>query len=201
MIGRINGQLVEASDNAILVDAGGIAYELEVTSAALAQLPRSGGQIQLYTHFVVREDAQLLYGFGSKDERDLFRALIRINGVGPKLGLSLISAVSLAQLARCVRDKDVGVLTKVPGVGRKTAERLLVELQNRLDNVVLVAETESAAGDLQAVAEAENALISLGYKSTEAQRAVAAVAAEGTSAEQMVKAALKRAAQLAEATS
>ena len=201
MIGRINGQLVEVLGNTILVDAGGIAYELEVTSAALARLPASNGTVVLYTHFVVREDAQLLYGFGSKDERDLFRALIRINGVGPKLGLSLISAVSLAQLARCVRDNDVSVLTKVPGVGRKTAERLLVELKNRLEDVVLIAEPEPAAGDSQAVREAENALISLGYKPPEAERAVAGVAAEGVSAEQMVKAALKRAAQLVEATS
>ena len=201
MIGRINGRLVEVSENTILVEAAGIAYELEVTSAALERLPAGDGAVVLYTHFVVREDAQLLYGFASKDERDLFRALIRINGVGPKLGLSLISAVSLAQLARCVRDNDVSALTKVPGVGRKTAERLLVELKNRLDDVVLVAEPSPVAGNSRAVAEAENALISLGYKPAEAQRAVAGVAADGVSAEQMVKAALKRAAQLVEATS
>jgi Holliday junction DNA helicase RuvA len=201
MIGRIKGQLVELSDNTVLVDVGGVAYELEVTSAALAQLPHAGGTVQLYTHFVVREDAQLLYGFGSRDERDLFRALIRINGVGPKLGLSIISAVSLAQLARCVLDNDAAVLTKVPGVGRKTAERLLMELKDRLDDVVLVAEPHASGGDREAVAEAESALISLGYKPLEAQRAVDAVAAAGASVEQMVTAALKRAAKTAEATS
>ena len=201
MIGRINGQLVEVSDSTILVEAGGIAYELEVTSAALARLPAIDGRVAFYTHFVVREDAQLLYGFASRDERDLFRALIRINGVGPKLGLSLISAVSLAQLAQCVRDNDVSALTKVPGVGRKTAERLLVELKNRLEDVVLIAEPQVMPGDSRAVAEAQNALISLGYKPAEAQRAVAGVAGDGISAEQMVKAALKRAAQLVEATS
>lgn len=201
MIGRINGQLLEVSDNTILVDAGGIAYELEVTSAVLARLPRGNAPIALYTHFVVREDAQLLYGFGSKDERDLFRALIRISGVGPKLGLALISAVSLAQLARCVADNDASALTKVPGVGRKTAERLLVELKNRFEDVVLVAEPEVATSDSQAVTEAEKALVSLGYKPSEARLAVDAVAVEGNSAEQMVKAALKRAARMVEASS
>ncbi len=201
MIGRISGQLLEVSDNTILVDAGGIAYELQVTSSVVGRLPPANGGVQLYTHLVVREDAHLLYGFGSKDERDLFRALIRISGVGPKLALSLISAVSLAQLAQSVRDNDTSALTRVPGVGRKTAERLLVELKNRLENLLLVTEPSIVAGDSHAVSEAENALISLGFKPAEAKRAVAAIATEGASAEELVKAALKRTAQLAEAAS
>ena len=193
MIGRISGQLVEVAESTILVDAGGVAYELEVTSAALGQLPAGSGQVQLYTHFVVREDANLLYGFASRDERDLFRALIRITGVGPKLALGLISAVSLAQLAQCVRDNDVSVLTRVPGVGRKTAERLLVELKNRLEELVVVPEPTAPAGDSQALLEAEQALQALGYKPQEAQRAVSAVADGYATAEEIVTAALKRA--------
>lgn len=200
MIGRISGQLVEVADGTILVDAGGVAYELEVTSAALGQLPPASGQVQLYTHFVVREDANLLYGFASRDERDLFRALIRITGVGPKLALGLISAVSLAQLAQCVRDNDVTMLTRVPGVGRKTAERLLVELKNRLEELLVVPEPALSRGAPQAAVEAEQALQALGYKPQEAQRAVSAVADGYGTAEEIVTAALKRAAH-AEAAS
>ena len=202
MIGRIHGQLVEVCDSTILLDAGGIAYEVEVTSSVLATLPAPDGPLKLYTHLVVREDAQLLYGFGSRDERDLFRALIRINGVGPKMGLALISTVSTAELARSVRDNDTSALTKVAGVGRKTAERSLVELKNRgLEDLAVVAEPHGHSADREAVVEAQKALLALGYKAAEAQQAVEAIATEGASTEQLVTAVLKRAAQLVEATS
>ena len=198
MIGRIQGQLVEVSDNTILVDTGGVCYELEITSTALTRLPPASSRVQLYTHFVVREDAQLLYGFANREERDLFRALIRINGVGPKLALSLISSVALGDLARSVQDKDTSLLTRVPGVGRKTAERLLVELKDTLADLVIVEEMSHGSSGSRVAMEAEQALIALGYRPTEAQRVVSAVEVEAATTEEIVRAALKRIAQQAE---
>jgi Holliday junction DNA helicase RuvA len=195
MIGRIQGQLVEVSENTILVDAGGVCYELEITTTALARLPQGNSPVQLYTHFVVREDAQLLYGFANREERNLFRALIRINGVGPKLALSLISSVALAELARAVQDNDSSLLTRVPGVGRKTAERLLVELKDTLANVVIVEEINAGRGQSQVAIEAEQALVALGYRPAEAQRVVSSVEVEAASTEEVVRAALRRIAQ------
>jgi Holliday junction DNA helicase RuvA len=195
MIGRIQGQLVEVSENTILVDAGGVCYELEITTTALTRLPPGNSPVELYTHFVVREDAQLLYGFANREERNLFRALIRINGVGPKLALSLISSVALAELARSVQNNDTSLLTRVPGVGRKTAERLLVELKDTLANVVIVEEINAGRGQSQVAIEAEQALVALGYRPAEAQRVVSSVEVEAASTEEVVRAALRRIAQ------
>ena len=203
MIGRIQGKLLEISDNFMLIDVGGVAYEVEVTSAALADSAHAGADIVLFTHFVVREDAQLLYGFGSRTERDVFRDLIRINGVGPKLGLAIISALSLDALAEAVRAKDVTGLTRVPGVGKKTAERLLVELKDRLGNLQVVVKSVSIRADHQATREAEDALIALGYRPQEAQKAVAAVAGAADqdgalSSEGLLRAALRQIARQTE---
>jgi len=195
MIGRIQGQLVEVSENTILVDAGGVCYELEITTTALTRLPPGDSLVQLYTHFVVREDAQLLYGFANREERNLFRALIRINGVGPKLALSLISSVALAELARSVQNNDTSLLTRVPGVGRKTAERLLVELKDTLADVVIVEEINAGRTRSQVAIEAEQALVALGYRPAEAQRVVSSVEVEAASTEEIVRAALRRIAQ------
>ncbi len=137
MIGRIEGQLVEITDNVLLVLVGGIGYEVEVSHNVLASLPGRDQRVRLYTHFVVREDAQQLYGFASRAERDLFRVFIRISGVGPRLAMALISSVSLPELASSVRAGQIGVLTRVPGVRRKTAERLLVELRDKLPETVM----------------------------------------------------------------
>lgn len=192
MIGRIQGQLVEVAENVILVNAGGICYEVELTSTALGRLPGADALVDLFTHFLVREDAQLLYGFASRDERDLFRALIRITGVGPKLALALISSIPLADLARAVQTNDVALLTRVPGVGRKTAERLLVELKDRLADIVVVAEAGIPARGGKSAEEAEEVLVALGYKPQEAQRVVSDVLAEGSaSTEEIVRAALR----------
>ena len=205
MIGRLTGKLLEMDAGALLVDVAGVAYEVEVSAGVLQALPRVGEDITLHTHFVVREDAQLLFGFAARNERELFRAFIKINGVGPKLGLALISALDPQTLAAAVRNNDVSVLTKVPGVGKKTAERLMVELKNRLDSL-----TDSGAVPLSVVsvdgadgvspagnaAEAEDALIALGYRPPEASRAVAAAVrseagAAGLSAEELVRLALR----------
>ena len=198
MIGRIKGQLVEVVENVILLDAGGVAYEVELTSTALARLPARDHELSLYTHFVVREDAQLLYGFASRDERDLFRVLIRINGVGPKLAVKLISSIDLHDLAVSVHNNDVAMLMRVPGVGRKTAERLLVELKDKLGDLVSGQVTTVDRGDNQAALEAEGALISLGYKPTEAARVIDSVRNEGGNTEELLRAALQRIGKVAE---
>ena len=208
MIGRLTGKLIEFDASVLLVDVAGVAYEVEVSSGVLQTLPAVGEDIMLHTHFIVREDAQLLYGFVAKNERDLFRAFIKINGVGPKLGLSLISALDPHTLSVAVRGNDVSMLMKVPGVGKKTAERLMVELKNRLESleqsgavpfsVVSVGGGATVTTPTMA-AEAEDALIALGYRPLDANRAVVlavqSAAADDTgvalSAEELVRLALR----------
>ncbi len=200
MIGRIRGQLVAANEQTVLVDVAGIGYEVEIPVPALAALPRTGGDLVLHTHFIVRDDAQQLYGFDSTEARDLFRALLRISGVGPKLALSVISSVEIGELALAAAQGDVSRLVKVPGVGRKTAERMLVDLKDRLSELDIAAADPVRATHTEAVAEAERALVALGYRAGEAARAVAGIEGRGLSAEQVVREALRRFAQ-AERTS
>lgn len=201
MIGRIEGQLVEITDNVVLLAVGGVGYEVEVTHGVLAALPGRDRAVRLYTHFVVREDAQQLYGFGSRGERDLFRALIRISGVGPKLALALISSLTLAELATAVRHDDVDMLVRVPGVGRKKAERLLVELRDKLPETAVPEPAPAQASEGVAVQEAEKALVALGYRAPEAARLVAGVKGEAQGTEALVRAALKRVAGQTQAAS
>jgi Holliday junction DNA helicase RuvA len=194
MIGRIRGKLVSLEEHAILVDAGGIGYELEVTANTLSTLPRVGQDVVLFTHLSIREDAHSLFGFVSVGERDLFRTLIKISGVGPKLALNLLSGMDVVDLARCIRDSDVARLVKLPGVGRKTAERLVVELKDRIDRLVRIPdETRPRAGDTtrQVIEEAERALIQLGYRPAEASRAIGNAYVPGHSTEDVVRRALK----------
>ncbi|MCZ6618133.1 MAG: Holliday junction branch migration protein RuvA [Gammaproteobacteria bacterium] len=192
MIGRIKGQFVEVVENVILLESAGVAYEVELTSTALARLPARDQELCLYTHLVVREDAQLLYGFASREERDLFRVLIRINGVGPKLAVKLISSIDLIDLEVSVSNNDVAMLMRVPGVGRKTAERLLVELKDKLAHLVSGKVAKLDRGDNRAALEAEGALITLGYKPQEAARAVDRVRREGGNSEDLLRAALQK---------
>ncbi len=198
MIGRLRGTLAEKQPPHVIVDINGLGYELEVPMTTLYRLPSVGEPLTLHTHLVVREDAHLLYGFFEKRERELFRELIRLNGVGPKLALALMSGLEVDELVRCVQAQDTSVLVKIPGVGKKTAERLLVELKDRfkawetvpgMSNLVV----EPRAGG--AVSSAENdavsALISLGYKPQEASRAGSAIKEDGLSSEDMIRRALK----------
>ena len=178
MISQIRGKLIEVEDDKVVVDVGGVGFEIEVASSVLDTLPADENQeISLVCHFVVREDAQLLYGFSSKEERSLFRAYIRINGVGPRLGLALLSSLSMNDLSHIVDKNDVGLLQKVPGVGKKTAERLLVELKNQLGDLLKSQIYEGpaqnkVAGSASLVREAGEALIALGYKQQESREAV-----------------------------
>ena len=198
MIGRLRGLLLDKRPPQLLVDVMGVGYELEAPMSTFYQLPASGEEIVLHTHMVVREDAQLLYGFYTEGERQLFRDLIRINGVGPRLALTILSGISADEFTRCVMENDAKSLTRLPGVGKKTAERLIVELRDRLGETAR-AVLPSAAGNLAAngraehnpVSDAVSALVSLGYRAQEASQMVRAVEADGLKTEDIIKAALQ----------
>ena len=132
MIGRLHGKLLEKNPPQILIDVSGVGYEVDVPMSTFCNLPEVGGELTLHTHFVVREDAQLLYGFATLAERAVFRALIKISGVGPKIALALLSGITVDQLKDAVDRGETGLLTKVPGIGKKTAERLVLELKGKL---------------------------------------------------------------------
>ena len=197
MIGRLRGTLAEKQPPHLLLDVGGVGYEVEVPMTTLYRLPAQGEVVTLHTHLVVREDAHLLYGFGEKRERELFRELIRLNGVGPKLALALMASLEVDELVRCVQGQDTAALVKVPGVGKKTAERLLVELKDRFkawENLPAIAPLvlpNQAAVAASAEADAVSALVALGFKPQEASRAVAAVEGEDLSSEELIRRALK----------
>ncbi|GLK62372.1 Holliday junction branch migration protein RuvA [Azotobacter vinelandii] len=198
MIGRLRGILVEKQPPHLLVEANGVGYEVEVPMTTLYRLPSLNEPVTLHTHLVVREDAHLLYGFCERRERELFRELIRLNGVGPKLALALMSSLELDELVRCVQAGDIKALTRVPGVGKKTAERLLIELKDRfkawesLPTVAsLTLESNPDIGIASAESDALSALVALGFKPQEASRAVAAVQEEGLSSEELIRRALR----------
>lgn len=197
MIGRIRGSLVHKQPPLILVEVGGVGYEIQVPMTTLFQLPELGEPVSLMTHFVVREDAQLLYGFIDERDRTLFRQLIKVNGVGPKLGLTILSGMDANSFVRCIQRNDMSSLIALPGVGRKTAERLLVEMRDKLKDWLAQADessTGAAAGQLinDSVSDAEGALIALGYKPQEASRMVAAVNNESINdSEELIRLALK----------
>ena len=198
MIACIRGRLLESDLPQVVVDVQGVGYELELTAGAAEQLPLLGEEVSIPCHLVVREDAQLLFGFASVAERTLFRSLIRVNGVGPKMALTLLSGLSAPDFARVVHEGDVARLTKLPGVGKKTAERLIVELRDRLpaeESLPAATEQAPAPSVRQVVADAESGLIALGYRPVEASRAIAAVYMEGLDTPALVRAALKRAGQ------
>ena len=201
MIGQIRGTLIGRQAPEILVDVGGIGYEIQVPMTTLYQLPELGQPVTLLTHFVVREDAQQLFGFAESADRRLFRELIKVSGVGPRLALTLLSGMDAADFARCLQRDDVAALVALPGVGRKTAERLLVEMRDKagvwLDELSPGSAAQPETGKAGAHshdqrAEAEQALVALGYKLTEAAKLIAAAdAAPDTSSEELIRLALR----------
>ena len=197
MIGRITGTLLEKQAPQILLDVSGVGYEIQVPMTTLYELPELGSQATLFTHFVVREDAQLLYGFNRERDRFLFRSLIKVSGVGPKLGLAILSGMDADSFVRSVQQDDVSTLVQLPGVGKKTAERLLIEMRDRLKDWILELDRvpgaqPATAGAREFLAEAESALVALGYKPTEASRAVTAANDESVdSSEELIRRALK----------
>jgi len=205
MIGRIRGTLAEKQPPEILVDVAGVGYEIHMPMTSFYQLPAVGDEVVVYTHFVVREDAQLLFGFADKMERGLFRELIKANGVGPKLGLAILSGMSASQFLASVQNEDVSALVSLPGIGKKTAERLVVELKDRLakfgkaqsiavpppSSDLLSANTFVEVNDTRE--EAQSALIALGYKPAQESKLVDSVYSEGMESEALIREALKAA--------
>ena len=183
MIGHLSGKLAAKNPPQILVEVGGVGYELDVPMSTFYALPATGGAVSLFTHLVVREDAHHLYGFASAEERSLFRQLIRVSGIGPRTALAVLSGMSVADLAQSVALQDAARLVRIPGIGKKTAERLLLELKGKL--VEAVGEPASRGGT-----DVVNALVALGYSDKEALSAVKGLAADLPLAE-AIRAALK----------
>ena len=198
MIGRIAGTLLEKNPPSLLVDVHGVGYELEAPMSTFYALPKTGEAVSLLVHMVVREDAMLLFGFGSALERSLFRSLLRVNGVGAKMALAILSGLSPDEFLSCVARKDVAALVRVPGVGKKTAERLLVELQDKVEGIGagalpagVAAAGATASGEPSVRAQAEEALAALGYRTAEVKRLLDKHAGGATSVEEMIRAALR----------
>ncbi len=207
MIGQLRGKLIEKQAPLLLVDVSGVGYEVYAPMTTFYRLPEIGEPVTLYTHLVVREDAQLLYAFYDKQERSLFKTLIKVNGVGPKMALTILSGIEVPVFVRSVQENDTATLVRLPGIGKKTAERLVIEMRDRLKD------WEQSMGDLgdgaalpegllsnpgngrdqghSAVREAESALVALGYKPQEASKAVMKIKQEFTTSEELIRAALK----------
>lgn len=204
MIGRLRGIVIEKQAPEILLEVGGVGYEVQLPLTSFYQLPATGQEAIVYTHFVVREDAHLLFGFSSPTERGLFRLLLKANGVGPKLALTILSGLTASQFVRCVQSDDISTLVKLPGVGKKTAERLLIEMRDRLKDWGLNIETpitdhlvlgddgvESFELKESPEQDAIGALVALGYSQNVAASAVKKVFKADLTSEQLIKAALK----------
>ncbi|MGA9031099.1 MAG: Holliday junction branch migration protein RuvA, partial [Sulfuricaulis sp.] len=186
--------LLRKEPPALMLDVGGVGYELEAPMTTFYELPAVGERVTLYTHLVVREDAHLLYGFVREAQRRLFRELLKVNGVGPRVALAVLSGLSDEEFSRCVAEEDIARLTKVPGIGRKTAERLVIEMRDKLPKDIPMPASTTTAGPVapgDPVSEAVSALVALGYKPNEASRAVRSASTKGLSAEEIIRQALK----------
>lgn len=196
MIGSLKGVLLQKRPPFIVLDVQGVGYELEAPMATFYALAEEGDQAFLFTHLVVREDAQLLYGFSDSGQRQLFRCLLKVNGVGPRVALAILSTLSTAQFVQCVHQQDPTTLTSVPGIGKKTAERMLIDLRDRIKNIGLGdVESGASSADLKnlqnPVEDAIGALVSLGYKVADASRAVHAVEDRNATREELIRYALQ----------
>lgn len=198
MIGRLHGVILEKHPPALLLDVGGVGYEIEAPMSTFYELPAAGESATLFTHLAVKDDAHSLYGFHSRDERSLFRSLIRVSGVGPRLALTVLSGMRAEDFVRCIELEDTATLIRLPGIGKKTAERLIIEMRDRVKDLFSVptasgaAPTRPAAPD-DAGSEAVSALIALGYKPAEAARLVQEASESGASTEQIIRRALQKA--------
>jgi holliday junction DNA helicase RuvA len=196
MIGFLRGTLAAKHPPQLLVEVGGVGYEVEAPMSTFYQLPETGQPVLLLTHLLVREDAQVLFGFATEAERQLFRSLIKVGGVGARIALAILSGISTEAFVRCVRTEDVASLTRIPGVGRKTAERLIVEMRDRLKQAGSALAQAMPAGDAGSpVDEAFGALVALGYRAQEAQRLLKLVEGQVQSTEGLIRAALQAAAR------
>ena len=196
MIGRLRGIILEKQAPNLVLDVQGVGYEVAAPMSTFIHLPAINEEVSLFTHLIVREDAQLLYGFASTRERILFRSLLKVNGVGAKLALTILSGSDVDDFARSVQEGDTASLTRLPGVGKKTAERLIIEMRDRLKEVsssMGLKPVVSAAAKLAgAKDEAAEALVSLGYKPAEADKMIRQLDTDGLNTEQIIKLALQR---------
>jgi len=196
MIGRLRGIILEKQAPDLILDVQGVGYEVAAPMSTFIHLPAINEEVSLFTHLIVREDAQLLYGFSTTRERLLFRSLLKVNGVGAKLALTILSGSDVDDFSRSVQEGDAASLTRLPGVGKKTAERLIIEMRDRLKNIsgaMGLKPVVSAAAKLAgAKDEAAEALVSLGYKPAEAEKMIRTVETDGLNTEQIIKLALQR---------
>lgn len=193
MIGSLRGLLIDKQPPTILLECNGVGYEVETPMSTFLELPGNGKEVRLHTHLLVREDAQVLYGFATAAEKTLFRLLIKVSGVGAKMALAVLSSMSVGDFERCIEYEDSAALVKVPGIGKKTAERLIVEMRDRISAAPrLVSSQPVPAG---ARSEAVDALIALGYKPKEVSRLIDKLDVDNMSAEEIIRSALRQAAQ------
>lgn len=193
MIGSLRGTLTWKQAPSVIVECTGVGYDVETPMSTFFELPAAGTEVFLFTHLLVREDAQILYGFATESERSMFRTLLRVRGVGARIALAILSAMSVGDFNRCIEYEDTAALSKIPGIGKKTAERLIVEMRDKVD---------ASAGDgvsrvaveQGAKSEAVDALIALGYRPAEVNRLVAKLDIEDKSAEDIIRLALRQAA-------
>ena len=201
MIGRLTGLVIESAPGQLLLDVGGVGYEIEISLTTYAHILETQGletqgletkrPVTVHTHLVVRDDAHLLYGFASMGEREMFRTLIKVNGVGPRMALGILSGLDSASFARAVTGNDVKALTALPGVGKKTAERLIIEMRDKVDSFDVSGSDNPSTMTINVIEDAESALIGLGYRPQEAARAVSGVSDPAEDVESLIRQALK----------
>ena len=193
MIGSLRGKLTSRQPAAIIIECAGVGYEVATPMSTFLELPPVGAEVFLYMHLLVREDAQTLYGFATEEEKQLFRTLLKISGVGAKMGLAILSAMTVRDFERCVQADDAAMLVRIPGVGKKTAERLIIEMRDKIDKAPLQAVAARAGGDeVDPRSLAVDALVSLGYKLTEVKRLLAQIDLKEKSAEDIIRLALRQ---------
>jgi holliday junction DNA helicase RuvA len=195
MIGSLRGRIASKTPPQLTLDVGGVGYEMEAPMSTFFHLPAVGQDVHLLTHLVVREDAHLLYAFATEDERRLFRGLLKVSGIGPKIALALLSGISVDAFAVCVQNQDVDALVRVPGIGRKTAERLLIEMRDKLTATTPGMAPAATAAPASPEAEAYGALVALGYRPAEATRLLKGAGPGTHSTEELIRRALQSAAR------
>ena len=195
MIASLRGKLIAKQAPHIVVECQGVGYEVETPMSTFLDLPPVGTELSLHTHLLVREDAQILYGFATEEERTLFRTLLRISGVGAKMGLAILSTMSVVDFQRCVEYEDAATLVKIPGVGKKTAERLIIEMRDKIDTTTAAPGVTRVAVEASPRSEAVDALLALGYRSGEVNKLLGTLDIADKSAEDIIRSALQQAAQ------
>jgi Holliday junction DNA helicase RuvA len=192
VIGSLRGTLAAKHAPQVIVECQGVGYEVETPMSTFLELPGVGEDVLLHTHLLVREDAQILFGFRSLEERSLFRLLLKISGVGAKIGLAILSTMSAADFQRCVQYEDTAMLVKIPGVGKKTAERLIIEMRDKIDKAPVEPGVARVAVDSSPKSEAVDALMALGYKAAEVNKLIGGLDVDGKSAEDIIRLALRQ---------